>query len=174
MAERPDDNFEWPTKRVVKTKGVVVGLFGIARSTFDQWLANGLPGKVEGGWDLLWIIRHLQQERAKARMNRTGGVTGDDDPGSRTRGELEKEKLEIQNRALMLELRKKQEELIEVAAVESEVRSMITAVRQRLQAIPGELAAMLPTELRAEFVDDAAHHMENVCREMSEWGEKDG
>lgn len=169
--EQPPEAYEWPD-RFVPSINKAAAFFGVTPSTYQRWLDLGLPAKTDRGWDLLWALRwrfrRLVEEQRGQGQGR-GGLTDID--GDKSHGELTKDKLLIHNTKAMLELRKLNDELIEVSAVEAEVRSMITAVRQRLQALPGELAAGIPPELRAEFVSDAGHVVENVCRQMAAWAE---
>jgi uncharacterized protein (DUF2267 family) len=80
-------------------------------------------------------------------------------------------KQKIENERRLLDLRRDSGELVERAAVRQAVEAVFSAVRARLQALPGEIGAGLPADLRSSLIAEWAERIDTALRELSNYRE---
>jgi len=143
----------------VRTLGEVAAFFGVATQTVKQWRSgpDPMPG-ASGKYDLGEITRW--------RFSKT--VLEPRAPDER-REKLELEKLEAEVQGKQLRLRREAGELVDRAAAIARVTEMFNTVRQRLLALPEELASAIPQSVRSELVAELKHKMNLVCKEFESW-----
>jgi len=70
----------------------------------------------------------------------------------------------------LVKLKKLSGELVERAAVESELKTICNVIRGRLDQIPIELSNSLPAKMRAEFKRDAQNKVNLIKQELADLG----
>lgn len=144
----------WPESSKLREVQEACRFFDVSREAFSQWRAAGMPVEKDGSFDLLKILRW----RIKAR-----GIT------TASEQQLKCEKLEIQNAAARLKLRQQQGELVSRLAVRAAWSELCHRIRARLEAVPGEMSAVVPPAQRQEIVGEWRHKVRLILREMQEW-----
>lgn len=163
----PKPSGSWPKSRTVRTQKEIAAFFGIALKEFHKWVADGCPGRTRGGtYDLWWIFRWRLQDLATKAAGRTGA------PKDASKAEQERIKLIIANQKGLLELQQMQGELVSRKDAISHFEQMANRIRQRLEAIPAELVAGVPQEIRADLLADANHKVRLVLTEIASWSDE--
>lgn len=148
---------------VVNSMAEVASFFGISSTTiYSSWKVRGMPGS-DGAYDLGEIARWYVKWQPKQ-----GGDSG----GDKTKTELECEKLEIENERRRLKLEMERGKLVLREATILEQEHVNHRIRSRLEAIPEELAASLPPELRADYLGDAKQKISLVLRELESYADR--
>lgn len=141
---------------VCQSLAEVATAFGVHEATVRTWRMEGLPG-TEGLWHLPTII---QWRIAKAE--RRSGVPEDESERASRRksAAIKASRDEIK---LQLETGK----LVERDAVEAKLLSMFSVIRARLQALPGEIAASVPAEVRGQVMEESSAKVIQALKELA-------
>jgi|SRR5210317_377654 len=145
----------------------VANHFGVSPDTVRKWLRQGCPGKVgSGGRNGKYDLKEIDNW---CKTNGRGPYY-DDQRGetSQTKAELELRKLEIECRQKEFKLKKEQGEYIRKDAVLSEFMEQNANIRSRLEAMPAELAASYPPEMRVDMIADTRHKIGLILKELEE------
>lgn len=141
---------------LLPTLADVAQLLGVHEQTVKNWRGEGLPGE-EGRWDMRAII---QWRIAKAEKR--GLSIGDESERALLR---EKTKLDIERKRL--ELDEKAGKLVYRDAVHGELEEILSIVRVRLQAVPGEIAASVPSEVRGLVMEESSAKVITALKELA-------
>ncbi len=141
-----------------RTLGDVAEFFGVHLQTIHSWRQQGMPG-VEGAWHLPTVT---QWRLAKAtKSNETA-----DESERASRRKIAATKAARDE----LRLQRETDKLVEREAVESEVREMFSIVRARLQALPGEISAGVPNEVRGIVAEESTAKITAALKELAKNG----
>lgn len=167
---------EWPNGRYLTGLQKVADFYELSLKTVKQWRTQGMPDRTSQGWDLLAIIRWRDKRMALLAGGRVGAVDRMDAPAADAdKASLAEQKRVaevISNRKKLLELQEMQGKLVDADAARAQFEQMGNAVRQRLEALPGELASSVPPEIRPDFLADATHKVRLACLEIDSWGDE--
>ncbi len=146
-------------EQYVRTLGEVAEIFGVSREAVKNWRSgpDKMPGQA-GAWPLWEIVRW-----------RFAKTVLEPQKADEQREKLELAKLATEVQSRQLKLKREAGELVNRAAAIARVTEMFNTVRQRLLAVPEELASGLPQSVRSEMVADLKHKMNLVCKEFESW-----
>ena len=150
-----------PKKRevILNSASLVAVVFGVSENTVSGWRNAGLPVRDDGKYDLAAIHKWWRErEEAKNRPKASDSMS-----------DLEKRKLQIEVDRREIQLNNERGKFVDRDAAKSTVTEMFHRVRNRLLAIPEELASSLPGDQRAGFVHDCKHRVNLVLSEMFHW-----
>lgn len=149
---------------VFKTQTALAEWLGVSRVTLRSWLKRGMPTRPDG-FDLQEVIRWRLKQTDMASQEADGAV------GER-RAAAELRRLEAQ--AAMAEIRAAQlaGNLIDRGAAEHAVREIVAGIRSRLQAIPGELAGTIPSDIRQDLTVDLWSKVNLILTNLAGAGEQ--
>lgn len=153
---------QWHAKSVAD----VAAFLGLSdRRSVQDYFKRGCPGKTDQGYDLqeivAWVKEHIWCDK------RSGGNGGDKET---------EELLKLRAERIIKEVKARQVigELVSRERVRSALLSLLNQIRQRLQAIPDELASGVPPELRMDFTVDLKSKVSLILTEMSQWSQSQG
>jgi phage terminase Nu1 subunit (DNA packaging protein) len=148
---------------VVPTLAGVQRFFNCSHQTSKEWRNQGMPVRDDGKYDLKAIF-DWWLSKGKWRHTSHGK-----EAIAKARAPLEEQKLEVEVDHKRLKLARDKGELVERELAHATVEEMFHRVRTRLEAIPEELAASMPPEIRAAMVDDARSKIRLILRQMEHW-----
>lgn len=151
-----DDSSRW----VVKTHKDVAAFFGCHYKTVAGWRkeADPMPGS-PGAWDL----REIVQWRFKRVFKGEEVVT----ETARLNDESKKLAVEMQR----VKLARESGDVVLRSVVQSEARAAYTRLKGRLEALPDELAPVLPAAQRDDMLIDLRDKMVNFLQELANYAE---
>lgn len=139
----------------VATLAEVAEFFSCHPQTIKSWRSEGMPGS-ERAWPLGEIVRW--------RISRAERRGSDANEGQRA---LMKEKLRIEVERKKLDLAEREGLFVFRSAVEDELREMFNFIRVRLQALPGEIAASVPADVRALVMEESTAKVVTALKELA-------
>jgi hypothetical protein len=145
---------------VAKTRAEVAKVLGVGERQVAQYLADGCPGE-QGAYSLPEIIAWCKSHAWKPR--RAAAINSDD------AAELELRQLQVKVERETLKLRTEAGELINRDSVLAAVEQIFVRVKNRVEAIPEELAAQLPANIRVEQLSAWKQKLALVLKEMEGW-----
>lgn len=138
---------------VVRSVNELAEFFGTSRQTIAAWKRRGMPQR-RNGYDLAAVAKwRLKEELSTAK------------PAD----EADAKALNLLWQARTRELKFKHliGELVRRDVVQSAISQLFNMIRQRLQAIPGELASGVPPEQRADVVLDLENRIAMILNQMA-------
>lgn len=149
-----------PTLPLRKIKDVAL-FFGVSPQAVQAWRDRGMPGSI-GHFEAGAIARWLRERQADDR-DRTGSKSDHEGENAKWAAELKK-----------LRFAKEIGQLVDRGAVTAELTRLLNTIRQRLQAIPAELASGVEPSKRADFQIDLDSKIRLILTEMAAWAETNG
>lgn len=145
-----------------KTRAEAAYNLGISSRQLQTWEESGCPGRGEDGYDIrvliLWAKENVWRRRANA----------EDEGGGETEGDLRKQKLKEEIEAKRLANQQKRGQLVEKQAILAEQTRQNAIIRSRIESIPGEVASVVPPNVRGEVVASVEHKIKLTLKIMSE------
>gem|GEM_PF-4001175 len=143
------------TKRfIVKTLEEVREFFNVSRQTVANWRKRGMP-QSRNGYDLAKIAQwRLREEIEPSRP-------------TETKADAAAANLLWQARMRELKFRHLAGEFVRRDVVANEVSKLFNVIRQRLQAIPSELASGVAPDMRADFMVDMEHRIAMILTQLA-------
>lgn len=156
-----------PAARSQNEAAAILGLQN--RASIQDYLSRGCPGDSSQNYYPLvqmrkWIRDNIPQD---------GRAIGGEKPpetdveAQRELADLRKAEADAATKETKLDLLLGR--LVEREAIESELRSLLNAMRHRLQAIPEEIGATIAPEWRLDVTLDLKTKIELVLREIASW-----
>lgn len=136
--------------------------FGVNRRTVAEWAARGMPGG-----DRLYPLDEIARWLRATIWTNTAPPAGED--GGDSKDALEREKLQLENEARRLKLRKTAGELVSRSAAIAQVEQLFALLRARWEALPEELGAAAPPDVRADLIADWRSRIDLMHRDLEKF-----
>lgn len=149
-------------KTATKSGEVLAQFAGVSRDTIKEWRKKpGFPVGPDGETEL-WAL-------AIWRLKSDGVIPSAEDQELPRRELAEIRKIEADAVLKEAKAREQLGQLLDKSAVVAALTTLFHAVRARLQAVPGEIAASLPPKIRNELSRDIEYKIELALRELAAW-----
>lgn len=158
-------------RRFAASKAKASAALKMSVTTFEKWLARGMPRIEDGGYDLdecEGFIRAWKQSNNKTSA--LDDLSDEEIQGLSLRYKLaETLKMEEDARAKRLKNDELEGRLIDADDERQQDATRILRIKSRLEAIPEEMQSLAPAEVRPQFYQDMANFVHQLLMEMSGW-----
>lgn len=154
IAPNSDERF------IVKNLADVAAFLGISRRQVQEYMSRGCPGvasdpgKQNGRFNLSEIVQWCRENIWRP-------------PKETSTEDLEVEELKTDVATKRLKLMKLAGELVDRKVESADRKRVFNIIRNRLDAVPRELANLLPPDLRTDFLIDAQNQVALIQKELT-------
>ena len=160
MAKKPSLKTTQEERFVVGSAADLAAFYGVSITTVQNWLNKGLPGKrgSRGKGSARFYLPEVTEWLKENVWCPRKAATSED---------LEAEKLKIEVATKSLKLQQLAGALVDRKSEKADRMRVYNIIRNRLDAVPRELANLLPPEIQADFLIDAGNTIVLIQKELS-------